>query len=38
LQIGPSTLSLSISGEEMPTIKVSKGDKIYLTASPLGGS
>jgi len=38
LLAGPATFSLSISGEETPAITVSKGDKINLTASPLGGS
>ncbi|HAK06204.1 MAG TPA: biopolymer transporter Tol [Spartobacteria bacterium] len=33
-----SILSLSIYAQEVPTITVSKGDKINLTVSPLGGS
>jgi hypothetical protein len=38
LLAGPSTSSLSMYGKETPAITVSKGDKINLTASPLGGS
>ena len=32
-----SVLSLSMYGQEVPTITVAKGDKINLTVSPLGG-
>ena len=38
LLVSMSILSLSIYAQEVPTITVSKGDKIHLTVSPLGGS
>jgi TolB protein len=33
-----SAAACSVSGEEVPTITVSKGEKINLTVSPIGGS